>query len=353
MLKKSLHLLLFFLFVCAFKFSLAQTNNIDSLVKLCSINTAKASRLENYLNLMGQFESMPATQFAQIIAAAKPFVLDANNNRQTLLYEIFRGRYYLSNSKADSAKTIFDSAYLLFSNTPGIEKEILLLRYFQGRILFKQEKYKESIEYMLGLIKQADEKKYYGISCRCYNSIGFAYMLLGRDVDAVKWFQKGIEPVLSKSEDYDRSSIYTNMGSSQNNISNFDSALFYVDEGIKYGKRIQNLTTIANGLNIKSDICLNLKQEFKAEPLLLEALEIRKKIGNADYIASDMVQLSLFYATIKQYDKGLKLAEEAMEIFKKNKITSKLMFAYEAFKLNYKNKGDDKNYAITDRKSVV
>jgi two-component system, NarL family, sensor kinase len=350
---KTLFILILIIFSCAYHCN-AQTNKIDSLKKIAYSNKPVAERAEAFLLLLRQSESMPFESFAKTIADAGVLVKEVNTPVVNCRYVYSQAKYYASTGNTDSASILLSTTFEKYKNEPGIQHELMMIEFSLARVTVRKEKYKEGIAAMLAIMKKAEDEKINDKKVWSYaaNSIGFSYMNIGRYDEAINWFRKIIELPLKPTEQYDQSSIYDNMASCLNNVSKFDSAMLFVNKGIEKATIAENFTTLANGLSIKADILINMGQKQKAEQLLLEAIEIRKRIGDADYVASDMAQLALYYGSTGQYDKGIDLANQALEIYRENKLISKFMFAYEALKVNYQNKGDYKNYAAVLEKML-
>lgn len=331
----------------------SQTRKIDSLKKICYSEIPEAERVTAFLELMKQHESMTVEAFGKILNDAAPLLQQIKSPAVQCEYANRKGAYYYSSRNADSAQLMFSRAFEQYKNEPGIGRLLLMLELNLKRKLVKEGKYKEAIEAILHILKKAEEQKFSEVYCRSANAIGFCYMDMGRYEEAISWFGKIFSWQRQPGEQFEWSSYYDNMGSCLNNIGRYDSALYYTNIGIQKSKEEQNLTTEANGLNIKADILINLKRNNEAEALLLQAIDIRKQIGDPNYIASDMAQLSLYYATTGQFEKGVRLAGESLALFQKHQLVFKYMFAYEALKTNYEKMGDTRNQAAVLEKMLA
>jgi signal transduction histidine kinase len=330
-----------------------QTGKIDSLKKICYSDLPADKKMNAFFVLMNQNESMSVEDFGKIVADAAPLVEQMNTAAFNCYYAYQKARYFTALRNIDSARFVLNNALKKYKDEPSAKHYILLIEFSLGRSKVHESKYKEAIEDLLPVLKKAEEENDKEVICRTSNNIGFCYMDMGRYEEAVRWFTKIIRLPLLPAEQLDTSPYYDNMGSCLNNMAQYDSAVFYINRGIEVANLWQNLTTLANALNIKADIFINQQKFRDAEPLLLKAIDIRKTIGDADYIASDMAQLSIFYANTKQFNKGIALANESLNLFKRNNLIAKSMFAYEALRTNYKNMGDDKNYALVVEKMLL
>jgi two-component system, NarL family, sensor kinase len=336
--------LISFLFGCL-SLCNAQTNIIDSLKNISYSNKDINTRVSAFLLLSRQNSSMSLEEFSKILNDAVALVKQVNTPTANCKYAYSKAKYYTKIGKLDSALFLLSNAFEKYKTVPDVKHELLLIEHSLANLKVSEGKYKEGVEAMLTVLKKAEVEKDNIVWSYAGNSIGFCFMEMGRYDEAITWFKKVVQLKLLPTEKLDQSSIYDNLASCLNNITKCDTALLLVNQGIERAKAAENFTTLANGLSIKADILINLGEKEKAEPLLMQAIEIRKRIGNADYVASDMAQLSLYYANIGQYEKGINTAKDALKIYRDNNLIAKYMFAYEALKLNYHNKGDYKNYA--------
>lgn len=348
--KQTFRFILFFVLIASKGFS--QTAKIDSLRKISYSNSSSTERLNGFLLLLTQSESMFLDSLSKVIQDASVLVKQENNPSASCKYVYSLARYYVRLGRIDTARILLNKAFEENKNVKGISRELLMIEFYLAKLRVREGKYKEGMAEAYLVLAKAENKKDYEVWSQIANLIGFSYMDMGRYEEAISWFYRILKVKLSPSEQYDQSQTFANLASCLNNVLKFDSALTLVNTGIERSRQEQNLTSLANGLNIKADILINLNQKEKAEPLLIEAISIRKKIGNANFVASDLAQLSMYYATVGKYDKGIKLADSALKIFNQNNLLSKSMFAYEALKTNYKYMGDNKNYAVVLEKML-
>lgn len=335
--QKSLLLLLFCLPAIQLH---AQTSRLDSLKKIC--RSAANKRMEDYVEAMRYIDAMPRDSASQILKEAAAVLEKNKTSSNACYYSIYKAKYLYLWKGLDAARAELERTLGKYANEPGVEKQKVEIEYELSRLLMREAKYKDAIENYLALAVKAERYSMPGMIARCNNSVGLAYMLLAQYNDAIKWFYKAAAAPIPYNEQYYGGAINNNLGSCYNNIGKYDSALVFVNKGLGIARYFQRWSDVCNGLNIKADIFINLKQKEKAEPLLLESIDARKKIGNADYLASDMSQLAQYYATVGHYDKGIALAKAALDTLRKYNITSKFMYAYEALEINLKAKGDYK-----------
>jgi signal transduction histidine kinase len=329
----------------------AQLTRLDSLKIIC--RSAVKKQMKDYVEAMRYIDAMPRDSARQILKEAAAVLNENKTDENACRYSLFKAKYLYLWEGLDSSRAELESALKKYAGGAGAEKQKIELEYELSRLLMREAKYKYAIANYLELAAKAENLGMTGMMVRCNNSVGLAYMLLGQYDDAIKWFYKAVSVSLPYNEQYYGGAINNNLGSCYNNVGKYDSALLFVNKGLGIARYFERWNDVCNGLNIKADIFIKLKQNNKAEPLLLEAIEARKKIGNADNTASDMAQLAQYYATAGNYDKGIALAEAALDTLRKYNITSKLMFAYEALESNLKAKGDYKNANEVMRKMLI
>ncbi|NJO24776.1 MAG: tetratricopeptide repeat protein [Bacteroidia bacterium] len=185
------------------------------------------------------------------------------------------------------------------------------------------------------------------------NGIGWAYMELDLDKEAINWFRKAVQVTdnIQYTKHFGR--IYSNMASAYNSLKLYDSAEACVNKAIELNHAEQNVESLANALNIKADIYLHTGRKTQVEAVLTEALELRKKKGDPFYIVSDMFQLATYYAENGQPEKGIAVSLEGIEIAKKFNIASKLPVLMNALAENYKVAGNFKMHSETMEKLLV
>lgn len=325
---------------------LAQTPKIDSLKKIVYRSESDKETLSAALQLLKQSRSMKPEDFIKTLKEAEVIIIKSGNPSAYCEFVFSKAKHLAQIGEIDSANRLLINTIGKYESDKSVQEYVLVLEFCKANLNITGGNYRESIEKLLTVIKKAEEQNNNTVWRHATNSIGFCYMDMGRYEEAIEWFKKVINLKLVKNEVFDFTLATNNLASCLNDIKKHDTALLYIEKGIEEAKMSQNLTSLANAYNIKADILMHLNRKDKAEELLLQAIEIRKQIGNVDYIGSDMAQLSLYYASVGEYEKGIVKANEALKIFRDNNLLTKTMFAFEALKTNYKNRKDYKNYSF-------
>lgn len=213
------------------------------------------------------------------------------------------------------------------------------------RTLIRSNHLKDAINQCLNIANVAIQQKDTASCVTAYTLLGWANMEIEHYQDAILYLEKGKS--LSKNKQYLalNPALLSNLASCYNNIQKPKEAFENIELAIQFAQRSNNLTILANALNIRADMYLISGEKNLAQADMEKALQIREEIGNAYYIMSDLGQLSYFYASTNQTNKGKDAAIRGLEMANQLKSLSKQIYLYGALAENYKVSGDIKNYA--------
>jgi signal transduction histidine kinase len=255
--------------------------------------------------------------------------------------------YLLKNARFDSVILICDANIPILKENKKERALLVSYNYLKGQALIRSTHYKEAMVHYYRLLNEAESLGDTLMQIKCLTGLGWINMEMTRYPESLKWFYKALH-TSANAEYYARySPLYSNIASVYNNINRFDSAALYVKKAIELSSSNQELTSLANALNIRANVFMNLKNNAAAEKDLTEALSIRKQIGDPYYIVSDMSQLSFFYGEIDAPEKGIELAKQGIEMAGKYNVESKLTLLYTALAANYKQAGNMQKYGET------
>jgi len=139
--------------------------------------------------------------------------------------------------------------------------------------------------------------------------------------------------------------VYNNVASCYGDLGKYDSSKKYVLEGIAIARKNNDLVAEANGLNILGNY-FEAKNQYKNElEVLMHAKAIREKLGDPFFIVSDMATIAGLYSKTGQYQMGIAVAQQALDIATKNNITTKYPMIYQSLINNFEGIGDYKSAA--------
>jgi signal transduction histidine kinase/tetratricopeptide (TPR) repeat protein len=215
----------------------------------------------------------------------------------------------------------------------------------KGRCYVRKNQYKEAIDMGYQTISLAEKYNDVLLEVKGKTLIGWAYLEMGQLKEALSWHLKAIHTTADTLLLEKYAIVFANLATNYNGLGKADSAFYFIEKGIRYARKHENLFALSNSLAILSELYVKTGQTKLSEPILREVIEIRKKIGDPFYIASDMSQLGFYYAHYGQPEKGIAICEEGIAIAKKYKLDTKLFFLYGSLADNYKAAGNFSKYS--------
>lgn len=330
-----------------------QTRHIDSLKLHIAAAALPAEQVNAIFALCEERQSFPAdTLFFYLHKAGRlaqklhsPFV-----NNQLRFYT---AGYYMKEGKTDSVISIINSFIYTLGKDSAEYKLQMKAFFLKGNALIRGGRYKESLNQFYSVLQMASQSGDNFLEVMTRNSIGWAYMDMEQYAKAVGWLRQAIAYAKDTTMLENYSFVYSNLASSYNDLARYDSAEYFILKALRGVQKNQNLTSLANILNIQSDIYINTNRSDSAGKLLEKALQVRRQIGDTFYIVSDIAQLAVFYANNNKTAKGIATAREGIAMAAGAGLSGKLLSLYEALAANYKNAGNFEQYSSTMEKIVA
>jgi signal transduction histidine kinase len=329
----------------------AQTARI-SLLKT-SIRQAKndVEKLGAIFALCEETESLPADTLYRYATIAKNMAI-ANYNtaavRQAAYYEAYS--FYHKNV-LDSVSAIINEHSAKLKREAPASGANALFDLLEARYLTRKQQYKEALSLYYRLLTESEKKKDTLNQVRAMSGIGNILNRTGDRAGALSWFLKGIA---SGSAHRDKTAyLYTNVAVLYTNTGRYDSAKWYVLNGIQYAKQADNLGDLASALGMYSGLLMDINEHSggkaagyaEAEKPLREALAITERIGDPNDIVTNMGSLGIFYYDINQPQKGIDICLQALRITEQYHIPVKFPYIYEILAKNYRLLGKYKEQA--------
>jgi signal transduction histidine kinase len=312
-----------------------QTPIVDSLRGLAyAAPASSAQRLNALLQLFEQRNSVHPDSLMHYVKQA-PLAAQVRDEVALKRTELFRCYALMGTGKTDSAIAVADAQMAMLEKLDVHRTLYVRFAILRSRLFIRQNEHRKAIDVALAAMARADTLLLPSMQMQSRNAMGLAHMEVGNNREAINWFLKGV----SYSPTGDTLAFYevlcANLSSCYNNIGKFDSALYFAKLAKTLALPRQNLSTQANILNIEADIFLNLKQPARAAANLTQALAIRQRIGDLNFLLSDMAQLAVLYAKTGNAKQGIALATEALKLANANKLASKKIFILQALAENY------------------
>ncbi len=330
-----------------------QTKNIDSLKKSITKAATTQQQLKAIFALCDERQSFPADTLLYYLGLAEKLSKKIGNPYFVKVQiRFYTAGYYMKTGKTDSVINIINSfAYQLGKDSTeyGLQMRAFNLK---GNALIRSGRYKESLDQFYSALQLAISSGDNFVEVMTRNSIGWAYMDMEQYNTAVSWFRQAINSAKDTTILENYSFVYSNIASSYNDLARYDSAEYFITKALYGVRKNQNLTALANILNIQADVYLNTDRKELAGKSLEEAIRVRRQVGDTFYLVSDLAQLSVYYANNSQVAKGINTAKEGIDMANRAGLTAKLLSLYEALAVNYKNGGNFQAYSNTMEKIV-
>lgn len=300
-----------------------------------------------------EWESYSPDTLKKYTSLAKQLSLSEKDPRAALLADYYYAVYLFQVNKLDDAFTGINNVIARYKKSYSYDEMYVKLLGLRSNILLRTSRMNELMANGFELINLAEQHKDTLGMARGMLGIGNVDLKLKKYEEALIWYHKALS--LMENDLFKRklSFIYNNIAIIFYHLSNQDSTLYYIKQGIKYSRDDQNLTNLANALFLYGGMMAEFNHPQEAEQSFKEAIEVRKKIGDIYFLINDMSQLGLFYADTKNTEKGIMLCKEGLLLAGKNGSSyGNINSLYEVLGKNYFIAGDYKNYSETLSKEL-
>ncbi len=329
-------------FFCVFAF--AQTRIIDSLKKEIVSQKNEHKKEQAVFLLCDQYRSLHPDTLFTYLKMAEALAEKSKDKYDRIRPAFYKAVYLINKVQLDSAGRVIDQALAAFANTDhvNLKNDFLLLR---SRLLIKSNKLKESIGNSLQVLQSAEfaNDTLWQIKAKIF--IGWGYMELNQDQQALNWFLEAVNLDSASGKKYSQPALYGNLTSVYVNLLKYDSAELWAERSVDLSEQKGDLTSLANACFINAGIYIEMHNNARAEKLMEDGLKIRKLIGDPFYIVSDIYQLGNFYAHNHEPEKGINVVTEGISIASRYNLRAKLYILYTALAENYQSAGNYKMYS--------
>jgi hypothetical protein len=345
-----------FLFLILTLFALspeAQVSRLDSLKHNMAIAKSTARRLDATLQFCDGWESFSPDTLYKYALTARQLALDEKDNEAVLISDYYLAAYLFQKNRVDTALKSIDSVIAKAKKLIPYNDTLLKFWYLRGNILQRTSHYDEVLKQDFSLLTLAEIHRDTVAMIRLNTGIGNVNLRLKKNEEALKWHYSAINLMQNDELKIKCSFVYINIAVVYYHISAIhdsketeDSVEMNLEKSIKYSRRGNSLTNLANGLSMYGNVLAENKKLVPAEATLTEALEIRKKIGDVFYEIADMIALSSFYENSNNNKKAVDICLRALQLAKENgNDFSSMNTIYSALGEIYSNMGDYKNYS--------
>ncbi len=324
----------------------SQTKKIDSLRRNTLLATNDHQKLDAIFALCDEANSLHTDTLFKYCTLADT-IATRNSLGDAIIQSCFyKAMFFSRKGHFDLAENLIDSCLLLLkkSQDTKLKNRFLILK---SNMLVRSDRQKESMSNSLQLLHIAEEEKDIQTQVRAKILIGWAYMELGQNRDALNWFFDAKKQQSDLPQDQWQPFLYSDIAAVYNEFKKNDSAEFYIKIALNESLEKNDLSYLANSYFIYGGICGDLGQTAKAVSLLKKGLQVRELIGDPFYIVSDMYQMGLFYTDNLETDKSIAVLREGISMAYQNSLLEKLPILYTALARNYKTTGNYLQYSQT------
>ncbi|MFT3682670.1 MAG: histidine kinase [Ferruginibacter sp.] len=325
--------------------AVAQTRIIESLKTAIYRATTAERKLEAIFLLCEQGYSLHADTLMAYADRAEKIAAAKKDEHAIVRAGYYKSAALTNKGLLDSSLNTADRCLVVLETKvtdPLLMGNVLNQK---GRCYVRKNQYKQAVEMGYAIIAIAEKYNDVLLQVKAKTLIGWSYLEMGQLRDALNWHLKALRTTGDSLLLQRYAILFANIATNYNGLGNSDSAFFYIDKGVDYARKHENLFALSNSLAIKSALYVSAGKPKFSEPLLKEVVEIRRLIGDPFYIASDLGQLGYYYAHYGQPEKGIAACTEGIELARKYKLYTKLFFLYSSLADNYKAMGNTAAYS--------
>lgn len=331
----------------------AQTSIIETLKQKVEAAASPEEKLNYIFRLCEEKQSMGTETHRYYVSLATTISNSLNNDYYKDLAKAEHAFLLAKDQKIDTALSIVN-ALLKKHNASSNRDFISKLLALKGRVLDRGFRRFDMINENLRRLQECEQYNDTLCLVMTMNSMGWGYLELGKNGDALNWLRRALQLNYSDSTALKKyNCLYSNTALVFHRLGMQDSAEYYIGIAIKYARETETLTFLANALSFKAQIYMRTSKLAIARASLNEVVQIRKQLGDAYYILYDMVELAGFYASEKDHAKSIELCNEGIKIAYQSGLKTKLPELYGLLANNYEALGNQSESLKTLKKLVL
>lgn len=291
----------------------SQTTFIDNALQ--KINSAKNNndKVQAYLELFEQHESINKDSLWQYILRSKQLVSKNDKLNNGLITTAFINALFRFDL-TDTALTIIENELPKYDVNNASERPVFFkLSKLKSDYYTTIANYKEAMDIIYNTIRDAEKYKDIKALATSYNSLGeIAYNRDQLD-EAFRCFYKTLSITPHTFRYYPEITVaYINLAITYEWTKQHDSARHYIQQSIPLCKQTENLfhlcyTFITQATNYKND-----KKYKEAEVAMLTAMDIRKKTEGEIVFSNEQLALGNLYVRAGEFDKAMKVFKDGL-----------------------------------------
>ncbi len=251
-------------------------------------------------------------------------------------------RYYMLKGQDDSATYISTNAikYARISKDTSL---IISAYLMTSRAYSSSSQYTKAIEYCLVAQKYADHKKNAKFQIKINHDLGYIYSNMHLNAKAITYYKNGLKLSEEARDTFNFANISARLGGEFDITFQYDSALKYNQQSLKYFTLIKHKRGIGVSLVNLASNYKGLKLYDKAIQTNLEAIKIRTELGDNYALTILKSNLAACYSKKRDYKNALIAAKEAEVLCKEQNDLSLSLEVYNQLYVIYYNTNDYQN----------
>lgn len=305
-------ILMLFLLLCSSIF--AQTKKIDSLKQIVDASTENDARLAAIIAYCEDYSNIKHDSLEKYTYEALDLAQKSKNEKLKSLAQLTLAQDYMQWGWTDSVHAVINNEMPKNKIEDDDRRNIYFrLKRLKAIAFGADGKFEDCLAILYPLfaetVKYKDTINIIGIS----NSIGNVLSGLNQLADARKWNDQCLSYCVGNYTKL-RGSPYVSRAQLLYKEEKTDSALYFLQTGIEYGKKIEIYDRLAGAYRFLSVIYTNTKELDKAEAALKQMQEYRRKVHETpDAIIDDNLQIAEFYANTGQLKKAIAFCWSKLE----------------------------------------
>ncbi len=291
-----------------------QTKIIDSLQQRIYKTPNPQAKLQVILKLCEEYRSLQRDTLDYYARVAMEMAAQIGDVRSKDLAQFALANSHFRWGWMDSALYVIEPLFI--NNTvenPATRDFYFKLARQKAMYYGNKSRYPEALSLLHQIVNEADKYSDSLTMGANLNSIGSISLEKKEPYVALRWFKRAYA-VTSSHPKFDPilAAIYSNMADAFNQINKMDSAIAYIEKGIRLFRKTENLMNLAHVLQKKSTIFLHAKKIPEAEVALKEMISVRQQMNDGSMWVDDNLALVDFYLQTNQVDKAIAVCLQAL-----------------------------------------
>lgn len=212
---------------------------------------------------------------------------------------------------AGSIDTI-DSLEAQLSHLDGVEQINTLLALSES---YRNVAFNDCLQYGLKAAKLANQHGAFNLEAKVYKSIGISCYFNGELDMANDYYRKGLSGFVVTNDSQEQANCLNNIGLVFEEISNFDSADFYLEQSFLIEKKIGNKAGMGISLLQLGNVAYYGHELQKAADNYYQAMLLFREESDSVHLGLSYNSLGIIYREWNLFDKSLGYYNQAVPIF--------------------------------------